>query len=114
MFTFKNDKERLAFLDDYRNEENGWYIWKDDEDRQETLWRLDIEDGPAIIVEEELRTYSWPNVHRAWTIRHWYIVRDWESDRQTFADQVASRTMALQLLKDMQKKQASAGSEAEV
>ena len=25
----KNDKERTAFLEDYRNLENGWYLWKD-------------------------------------------------------------------------------------
>jgi hypothetical protein len=24
----KNDKERIAFLEDYRNENNGWCLWK--------------------------------------------------------------------------------------
>ena len=32
MKKFKNDNERIAFLEDYRNEQNGWYLWKHDED----------------------------------------------------------------------------------
>lgn len=35
----KNDKERAAFLDDYRNTDSGWYLWKEDDDRQIALWR---------------------------------------------------------------------------
>lgn len=28
LLELKNDKQRLAFLDDYTNTENGWYCWK--------------------------------------------------------------------------------------
>lgn len=34
--TFKNDKERIAFLEDYRNTRNGWKLWKCDEDLSRT------------------------------------------------------------------------------
>lgn len=103
---FKNDKERIAFLDDYRNTENGWYLWKEDDDRQIALWRFDLPGdiaGGAIIVEEELRTYEWPERHRTWSIRRWYIITDWSCEKQTFGDQVSSRTMALNLIKDIQR-----------
>ena len=102
----KNDAERLAFLDDYGNRENGWYIWKVEDDMQRMLWRFDLPQdtaGGAIIVEEELRTYMWPEWHRKWTIKHWYIIKDWSNKEKTFADQVASRTLALNLIKDVQK-----------
>jgi len=103
---FKNDKERIAFLDDYRNTENGWYLWKEDDDRQIALWRFDLPgdiSGGAIIVEEELRTYEWPERHRTWSIRRWYIITDWSCEKQTFGDQASSRTMALNLIKDIQR-----------
>ena len=32
MRKFKNDIERKQFLDDYRNEQNGWFLWKNDDD----------------------------------------------------------------------------------
>lgn len=92
---FKNDKERLAFLDDYRNEQNGWYLWKEDYDLERQWWRFDLPDC-ALIVEEQLITYHYPNTHVAHSIIHWYIIKDW---KRLFADQVASRTLALQEVK---------------
>ena len=97
---FKNDKERLAFLDDYRNTDNGWYQWKKDEDLGRAWWRFDFPDC-AVIVEEQLRTTTWPDEHVDWCVVHWYIVEDW---MKPFADSVASRSLALAKLKDEQKK----------
>ena len=95
MLKFKNDKERIAFLEDYRNEENGWYLWKDVPDIQRKFWRFDLEDT-ALIVEEQQRTSHWPYEHQKWDVTHWYIVEDWE---KPFADHTASRTQALARLK---------------
>lgn len=92
---FKNDKERIAFLEDHRNEKNGWYIWKHDDDMQRTWWRFDLSDR-ALIVEEQLQTFKWPDKHTTWAVMHWYIINDWHG---LFADQVASRTLALAALK---------------
>lgn len=92
---FKNDKERLAFLDDYRNEKNGWYLWKEDYDLQRQWWRFDLPDC-ALIVEDQLITYRYPDVHVDHAIIHWYIIKDWHG---LFADQVGSRTLALQEVK---------------
>lgn len=99
---FRNDKERIAFLEDYRNKENGWYLWKHDEDLQRSWWRYDLK-GSALIVEEQQRTYSWPNVHVAWSVMHWYIVTDW-SGNTPFGDYVASRSQALAHIKELEKK----------
>ena len=106
MKKFKNDKERIAFLEDYRNEKkydgwNGWYLWKHDEDLQRSWWRLDLPDS-AIVVEEQQRTYTWPNVHVTWTVMHWYIVTDW-SGNIPFGDFVASRSLALAKIKQIEK-----------
>lgn len=103
MRKFKNDKERIAFLEDYRNKDNGWYLWKHDEDLQRSWWRFDLPDC-ALIVEEQKRTIEWPNTHVAWLVIHWYIVSDW-SGNHTFGDQVASRSLALAKIKEIEKKE---------
>ena len=108
-YEMKNDAERLAFLDDYRNAENGWYLWKADQERQVRLYRYDVEDleakeGVSFIVEEELRTVLWPNKHLSWTVRHWYIITESGKKDWTFADQVASRTQVLNKIKDIQRR----------
>lgn len=90
----KNDKERLAFLD-ARTKATGWYLWKEDSDLQREWWRFDLPDA-AIIVEEQKITYQYPKPHVDTSILHWYIIEDWNG---LFADQVASRTQALQLIK---------------
>lgn len=90
----KNDKERLAFLD-ARTRATGWYLWKEDPDLQREWWRFDLPDA-AIIVEEQKITYSYPKPHEDKMILHWYIIEDWD---RFFADQVASRTQALQKIK---------------
>ena len=97
---FKNDKERGAFLDNYRNEQNGWYLWKEDGDLNRKWWRFDLDDC-ALVVEEQLQTIPWPNVHLRWTVVHWYIITDWH---KPFADGVASRTQALALLKEVRRR----------
>lgn len=93
--TLKNDKERIAFLEDFRNLENGWYLWKDLDDIGRRWWRYDLEDS-ALIVEEELRTLTYPEKRTKWIVRSWYIIRDWHLP---FADGSASRTMALAEIK---------------
>jgi len=105
---FKNDKERIAFLEDYRNKENGWYLWKHDEDLQRSWWRYDLPDC-SLIVEEDQMTFNYPNRHVDWFARNWFIIRDWSFNTKTFRDQVASRTMALKELKRIEKQEASGG-----
>lgn len=97
---FKNDKERIAFLEDYRNEDNGWKLWKGDMDLQRRWWRLELADW-TFVVEEEERTYHWPKTHKTWTVKHWFII-PLNADG-TFGDYVGSRTMALTKLKELEK-----------
>lgn len=109
MKNFKNDKERLDFIDNYSDMENGWYVWKHDDDMQRTVWRNDLDEDLSFIVEEDLQTFSWPAVHRKWTIRNAYIAI-WSlmgPEGDTFADRRASRTMMLTALKEFQKRRKS-------
>lgn len=99
---FKNDKQRIAFLDDYWNKENGWYIWKEDSEIQRRWWRYDLPDC-ALIVEEDRQTFMWPDKRVEWRIVHWFIIKDWSFKEKTFRDQVASRSMALKELKRIEK-----------
>lgn len=97
---FKNDKERVAFLEDYRNRDHGWYRWKDDDDLHRQWWRFDLDDC-ALIVEEQLQTFQWPQEHIAWRVVHWFIITDWH---RPFADGTASRSQALAKLKEAVRK----------
>ena len=92
---FRNDKERGAFLEDYRNEKNGWYLWKEDDEINRKMWRRDLPDC-ALIVEEQQVTYRWPDKHVAWAAAHWYLISDWHIP---FADGQVSRSQALEKIK---------------
>lgn len=99
MRVFKNDKERLAFLDNYRETANEWRLWNSSADLDRKWWRLDLPDGWAFVVEEEMRTITWPKVHTKWIVKHWYIVP--KKLTAPFGDFVASRTQALDKLKQL-------------
>ena len=99
---FKNDKERISFLEDYRNEEKGWYLFREIEDMQRRWWRFDLPDC-ALIVEEDKRTYHYPKKHVTWDPVNWFIISDWTFSEKTFRVQVASRSMALRELKRVEK-----------
>ena len=96
----KNDKERIAFLEDYRNEQNGWYIWCESDATDMKWWRYDLDDC-ALIVEERYQTISYPKPERKWIVSKWYIIHDWQAP---FSDGAASRTMALAEIKKRAKK----------
>lgn len=102
MKKFKNDKERIAFLEDYRNRDNGWYLWKHDPMLQRIWWCYDLPDKTMLVVEEQKRTLSWPNIHTEWLVMHWYIVPDLESS-PIFGDCVASRSLALAKIKELER-----------
>lgn len=91
----KNDRERIAFLEDYRNEQHGWHLWKSDDDLQMKIWRLDLPHS-SIIVEEWLHVYEWPQRHQKWDPRCWYVVTDWSQPLRAAA---GSRSLALAMLK---------------
>lgn len=97
----KNDKERIAFLEDYRNMDNGWCLWKEDADLRRRMWILRLAADAALVVEEQLRTFSWPDKHTSWTVMHWYVIED---PTAIFGDCVASRSLALTKLKEVQKR----------
>lgn len=105
MKTFRNDKERIAFLEDYRNTENGWILWKQDEDLERRMWRYNLPDGAALIVEEQELTCNYLTVHSRWFVIHWYIVESGEDYySKHFGDWVASKTLALNKLKELGRK----------
>lgn len=109
-FNFKNDKERTDFLDDFRNPDLGWCLWKKDADRDLFVYRNDLAEDLCFLVEEELITVSWPKKHRSWTVRNRYIVNwpmtgpAYKDGMKTFGDQRASRTQQLAALKEFQKR----------
>lgn len=96
----KNDKERIAFLEDYRNMDNGWDLWKFDDDLQRRMWMFRLSAGVIFFVEEQLRTFSYPEKHESWSVMHWYIIED---PTAIFGDCVASKSMALAKLKEVSK-----------
>lgn len=109
--TFKNDKERILFLEAYKDDENpyaaNWSIWKRDDILGRRFWATHV--GTTIFfVEEEYITISWPKPHKHWATRNWFIyegpeMKDSFSQEVTFGDRRASRTQALQRLKELEK-----------
>lgn len=97
----KNDKERIAFLEDYTNKENGWILWKELTDIRRRWWIYFLDDC-SLIVEEQEQEFAWPNIHMAWRPMHWYIIKA-PLHEVPFANQVASKTLALAELKHAQK-----------
>lgn len=96
---FRNDKERIAFLEDYRNDENGWYLWQEYAEIGRKMWRRDIDDGnTSVIVEERLQTISWPRPEEKWIVHKWYLVTD---VGRPFEDNVASRTVVLDYIRQL-------------
>lgn len=95
---FRNDKERIAFLEDLKQEQ-GWYRWKIDEDLGRVWWRRDFPDC-YIVVETKKQTLHWPKDHIEYLKFQWYIVpADWE---QPFEDTRGSRTLALKEIKRLE------------
>lgn len=95
---FKNDKERIEFLE-ARRAQDGWYTWKRDPDLGRIWQRRDF-DGCTFVVEMRLRTVQWPKVSIEWSTANWYIITDW---KKPFEDYRASRSLALAKLKEMQR-----------
>ena len=93
----KNEKERNEFLTDYRNEKNGWYLWKQDEELQRRWWRRDFDDC-FFVAEENLRTTTWPKRAETWWIVSWFIIDD---PSMLFADGSASITQVRNRLKEL-------------
>lgn len=95
----KNDKERIAFLEE-RREEDGWFLWINDPGLGRRFWRYDDEKDGSIIVEERLQTITYPKTEMKWIERNWYLF-DGESWGLPFEDRKASRTLALQYIKTL-------------
>lgn len=102
IMNLKNDKERVAFLEDYRNEENGWYCWYEVPATERRWWRYDLPDC-ALIVEEDRRTFTYPYPRTEWFPLNWFVIRAWNFQNKTFRDQVASRSLALKEIKRVQR-----------
>ena len=99
---FKNDKERISFLEDYRNRKNGWDLWKDVPEIYRRWWRFDLPDC-SLIVEDDRQTFEWPEKRVERRVVNWFIIKDWTFKDKTFRDQVGSRSMALAELKRCQR-----------
>jgi hypothetical protein len=99
----KNDNERRKFLDSYRDGTNGWKLWKSDEEMERRWWRNDSFKDVTLIVEEECRTYLYPEEHSVWTVLHWYamgaVVPAGARWKNHFGDFAVSKTAMMGILK---------------
>jgi hypothetical protein len=107
--TFKNDKERKAFLEDYRNAANGWYLWTYDNALERRWWRLDMTEGISFIVEEDNLFFAYPKRHDEWTPQQWYITDQriaqyaCGDEKPHFGNYRASKSQAMEYLKKIEK-----------
>lgn len=113
MIKFKNDKERIQFLEAYQDEGNpyaaNWSLWKEDAILGRRWWITHIKTV-IFLVEEELVTCTWPEKHKRWATRHFFIydgpvLGNSYNQETTMGDRKASRTMCLQKIKEMEKEE---------
>lgn len=97
--TFRNDKERKEFLDNYHNSENGWNKWKGDEDLSRYWWRCEIDDNVFLVIEEQLESYIFPVYHTKMRPMHYYITP--EIIEKPFSDYGKSKTEVLEKIKKL-------------
>ena len=76
-----NDEARQAFLRDYTNAENGWYLWVETPEVQRRWYRRDF-DGWSIVIEEsdhivkaKVAGYNYPKTRM---VMHMYMVEDFD------------------------------------
>ena len=100
ILSFYNDDDRIKFLEHHTSAELGWYLWQDLSDTVGLRWwrNDDVLKDAALVIMEELHTVTWPEEKMTWSVKHYYVVRDWH---KPFADAVTNRT---QVLKEMKKK----------
>lgn len=119
--TFKNDTERIAYLDAFKEFDNkkqsdygkAWELQHIDRQMGRRLLYTRPAEDVFFIVEQAYQTIEWPKKHRMWCTKGWYIIDGDFSfnvdgvcctfDGATFEDHSASRTMALGKLKELQK-----------
>ena len=97
--TFRNDKKRKEFLDNYHNSENGWHKWKGDEDLSRYWWRCEIDDNVFLVIEEQLESYIFPMYHTKMRPMRYYITP--EIIERPFSDYGKSKTEVLEKIKEL-------------
>ena len=102
MKTFKNEKERREFLNDYTNADLGWSLWKSIPELSRRWWTAELDTDLYIVVEDQRVTYHYPTEHQAWQVLRWYITP--KSSEEPFADFQVSKTHALEKLKELSRK----------
>lgn len=99
----RNDRERRQFLDGYRDSGNGWELWKEDKELERRWWRNKQLRGVILVVEEEMRTYVYPEAKSEWQVVHWYALGNAApldvSWKMHFGDHAVGKTAVMSVLK---------------
>lgn len=98
----RNDKERKEFIENCHNGENGWNMWKSDEDLGRYWWRCKIADDVFVVVEEELRTFVFPIKHTEIRPMRYYITPEFFA--MPFSEYIVSKTQVIDKLKELTRK----------
>lgn len=97
-----NDKERMAFLDNYTHT-GDWYLAEALRTYGRRFWAYPG-DGYTIYVEDELHTAKWPKIEEKWISKSYYLVEG-EIDNP-FADYRVSKTQIVNWVKEKRRKEA--------
>lgn len=106
---FRNDDDRLAFLDAYKDSESKyfgrWELWKEDRITGRRWWITQIQTT-NFIVEEVYQSYVWPKPHKEWRTMRMYLyvgpITDSFTGELTFEDRRSSRSLALKRIKELE------------
>ena len=97
-----NDKERMAFLDNYTDGEN-WYLAKQIGPYNRRFFAYPG-DGYTIYVEDELQTVLYPAKAEKWISKSFFLVEG--EINKPFADYRVSKTQIINWIKEKRRKEA--------
>lgn len=100
----RNDKERMAFLDNYKDDCNSYWC------RVKIIAPFDRRffaysgDDYVIFVEDELQTVHWPKTAQKWISKSYYLVEG-ERDDRPFSDYRMSRSQIVNWIKERRREE---------
>lgn len=114
MKLFKNDADRQAWIDAYRDGRfrnkyaDAWSIWVEYPLIDRRFWKAEL-GGVWFIIEERLQTgfnpFMEPKYSVGWSTCAGYIIPDGNNaNRKPFEDYKASKTMMLNKIKEIEKR----------
>lgn len=103
----RNDKERMAFLDNYKDDCSDYWHLKNISVFDRRFFAYEG-DNYTVYVEDELQTVHWPKTAQKWISKSYYLVEG-KRDGRPFSDYRMSRSQIINWVKEHRKLSENSG-----